>query len=102
MSNKQRVTLTALDKAEAERRLEAVPGWDLAGNKLHRQCVFPDFVAAFGFMSQVALLAEAMDHHPEWSNLYNKVEIFLTTHDVGGIYQRDFALATKIDALLEH
>ena len=62
--------------------------------------VFADFNQAFGFMSQVALLAETMGHHPEWSNVYNRVEIYLTTHDVGGISEHDFALAQKIDRLL--
>ena len=65
-----------------------------------RHCVFKDFVAAFGFMSQVALLAESMNHHPEWSNVYNRVEIALTTHDASGITERDFKLATQIEALL--
>jgi len=90
-----------MEQVEIEKRLLALPGWDLADDKLHRQYKFADFVTAFGFMSQVALLAEAMNHHPEWSNVYNSVEIFLTTHDAGGISTKDFALAEKIDALQE-
>ena len=66
---------------------------------MHKQCGFGSFVEAWGFMSQVALLAEAMDHHPEWFNVYNRVEIYLTTHDAGGISARDFELAMKIDLL---
>jgi 4a-hydroxytetrahydrobiopterin dehydratase len=62
---------------------------------------FENFVEAWGFMSKVALLAETMNHHPEWSNVYGQVEIALTTHDAGGISSRDFELATRINALLE-
>jgi len=58
-------------------------------------------VEAFGFMSRVALLAESMDHHPEWSNVYNRVKIYLTTHDADGISERDFILAERINALLQ-
>lgn len=92
--------MTGLEHTEIQRQLESMPGWDLVDGKLHRECVFTDFVSAFGFMSQVALLSEAMDHHPEWSNVYNRVDISLVSHDVRGISQRDFALATKINALL--
>ena len=65
-----------------------------------RQLVFRDFVEAFGFMSQVALLAETRGHHPNWSNVYNRVSIELTTHDLGGLSDLDVELATAIDALL--
>jgi 4a-hydroxytetrahydrobiopterin dehydratase len=82
-------------------QLAQVDGWSLHDGKLQRQFVFRNFVDAFGFMSQVALLAEAMDHHPEWSNVYNRVKIELTTHDAGGITQRDFTLAQRINAVLE-
>lgn len=75
--------------------------WTIKGEKLHREFKFPDFVAAFGFMSQVALLAERANHHPEWSNVYNKVVINLTTHEAGGISKRDFELAHEISALVE-
>ena len=73
----------------------AVPGRDA----INRAFTFTDFSAAFGFMARVALLAEKMDHHPEWSNVYNHVDITLTTHDAGGLSARDVALATAIDAL---
>ena len=82
-----------------EKYLQQCPHWALDQGKLYRRFVFEDFVAAFGFMSQVALLAEAMNHHPEWSNVWNRVEVHLTTHDAGGISDLDFQLARKIDAL---
>ena len=65
-----------------------------------RDYTFNDFVGAFGFMTQVALLAEKSDHHPEWSNVYNKVSILLSTHDCGGLSKRDTDLASQIDALV--
>ena len=83
-----------------EQHLQQCPHWALDQGKLYRRFVFDDFVAAFGFMSRVALLAEAMNHHPEWSNVWNSVEIHLTTHDAGGISDLDFQLARKIDGLL--
>ncbi|MBP6723943.1 MAG: 4a-hydroxytetrahydrobiopterin dehydratase [Halioglobus sp.] len=88
-----------LSPAEIERRMRALPEWVLDQHKLHRQFVFRDFVEAFGFMSRVALLAEAMNHHPEWSNVYNRVDIHLTSHDAGGISERDFSLAGRINRL---
>ena len=77
-------------------------GWRVLADRdaLHRAFMFRDFSAAWAFMSRVALLAEKHDHHPEWFNVYNKVEITLTTHDAGGLSQRDVALASAIDALL--
>jgi 4a-hydroxytetrahydrobiopterin dehydratase len=77
-----------------------LPLWTLAGEHLKRSFKFADFVEAFGFMARVALLAERADHHPEWSNVYNRVEIALTTHDAGGLSERDVALARQIDAML--
>ena len=65
-----------------------------------RTAVFADFSEAFGFMTRVSLAAEAAGHHPEWSNVYNKVEIVLTTHDAGGVSEKDLALAKVIEALL--
>jgi 4a-hydroxytetrahydrobiopterin dehydratase len=89
-----------LSPAEIERRLLALPDWVVDQHKLYRQFVFRDFVEAFGFMSRVALLAEAMNHHPEWSNVYNRVDIHLTSHDAGGLSDRDFSLAGRINRLL--
>lgn len=89
-----------LTTSEIEQELTALPEWCLDGDRLYRQFLFSDFIEAFGFMSQVAMLAERMNHHPEWSNVYNRVQIHLTTHDAGGISDRDFGLARQIDALL--
>lgn len=73
--------------------------WSIQAGKLHREFKFPNFVAAFGFMTQVAILAERANHHPEWFNVYNKVVIDLTTHDAGGISQKDFDLAQDISMI---
>ena len=88
-----------LSKEALASRLAQLPGWTLRDDKLSRQFSFSDFVEAFGFMSSVALLAEKMNHHPEWSNVYNRVAINLTTHDAGGISNRDFQLAEAINQL---
>ncbi|MBS3967754.1 MAG: 4a-hydroxytetrahydrobiopterin dehydratase [Truepera sp.] len=85
---------------EIRLRLAAHPAWSLEGDKLRRSVKFKTFIEAFGFISQVALWAEKLNHHPELYNSYNRVVIDLTTHDTGGITARDFALAQKIDALL--
>ena len=94
------MAIRKLDSAEITKGLQDVPGWARDGESLHRSFKFGDFVAAFGFMSRVALLAERADHHPDWSNVYNRVEIRLSTHDAGGLTERDFALAKAISALL--
>jgi len=88
-----------LTDAEAAARLEALPGWSLVGGKLHKAFVFRDFVEAWGFMSAAALVAEAMGHHPEWSNVWNRVTVDLTTHDAGGLSALDFDLAARMEAL---
>jgi 4a-hydroxytetrahydrobiopterin dehydratase len=89
-----------LAPAEVEERLAARPGWQLvdAGRALERQFKFADFQQAFAFMTRVALAAERADHHPDWSNVYNRVTVRLTTHDAGGLTERDFALAAVADA----
>lgn len=79
---------------------QQLPAWSLANGKLRRELRFADFVEAFGFMSRVALVAEAMGHHPEWSNVWNRVVIELTTHDTGGLSNLDLQLAQRIDALM--
>jgi 4a-hydroxytetrahydrobiopterin dehydratase len=91
---------TALGKVEIEDRLRKAPSWALSpdGGAILRTLIFRDFSAAFGFMTRVALAAEKADHHPEWSNVWNRVEVRLTTHDAGGLTDRDFALAAIIDA----
>lgn len=80
----------------------ALPHWKIMPGRdaLQRAFAFADFSAAWGFMTRVAMLAERSDHHPEWSNVYNKVVITLSTHDAGGLSQKDVDLAKAIDALL--
>jgi len=93
--------VSALAPSDVTDRLARLEGWSLADDKLYRQLIFKDFSAAWDFMSAVALLAEQLDHHPEWSNVYNRVEIALTTHDAGGISERDFDLARLINQHLD-
>jgi len=78
-------------------------GWTLRadGKAIVRTYKFPDFVRAFGFMSACALVAERMDHHPEWANVYNRVEVTLTTHDTGGLSANDVKLAGEMDRLAQ-
>jgi 4a-hydroxytetrahydrobiopterin dehydratase len=94
------MAIAKLQPSEIEARLAARPGWSLQGGKLHREFRFADFVAAFGFMAKVALVAERQNHHPEWRNVWNQVVVDLTTHDAGGISERDFALAEAIDGFI--
>ena len=92
-----------LSEAERVDALDGLPDWDYdeARDAISRRFVFADFPEAFAFMTRVALLAERADHHPEWSNVWNRVDILLTTHDAGGLSQRDIALAQEIDAIAE-
>jgi 4a-hydroxytetrahydrobiopterin dehydratase len=94
-------TISRLPADEIDSRLVAHPAWALMAGKLERTLRFADFQSAFGFMTSVALAAEAMNHHPEWFNVYNTVRIQLTTHDAGGISENDFKLARRIDALAD-
>lgn len=91
-----------LSEAERADALDGLPEWDYDDGRdaITRSIVFTDFAEAFGFMAQVALLAERMDHHPEWKNVYNRVDILLTTHDAGGLSERDVELAGAIDDIL--
>ena len=91
----ERLTNPQLDK-----ELSRIAGWTRCEGReaITKNFKFRDFNEAWGFMTRVAFLAEKMDHHPEWSNVYNKVEITLTTHDAGGITQKDVKMAAKIDA----
>ena len=75
-------------------------GWELDGVSLRRQLVFDSFGQAFGFMAQVALIAEKLDHHPTWSNVYNRVDVAITTHDAGGLTALDFEFARLVNAVL--
>ncbi len=90
---------TRLTESEQRERLSGVPGWALDGDALTRTFEFPNFVAAFGFMASAAIVAEKQNHHPEWSNVYNKVDIRLTTHDAGGLTALDFELAAAFSEL---
>lgn len=88
-----------LDDADVTRRLGALHGWTREGDAIVRRFEFEDFARAFGFMSAVAVAAERMNHHPDWSNSYNRVEVRLSSHDVGGLSERDMQLAARIDEL---
>ncbi|MET0239241.1 MAG: 4a-hydroxytetrahydrobiopterin dehydratase [Sphingobium sp.] len=91
-----------LSPDERDAALATLPEWtyDADRDALYRQFKLKDFSAAFGLMTRIALEAEKADHHPEWSNVYNRLQIWLTTHDAGGVSKRDVALAEKIDALV--
>jgi 4a-hydroxytetrahydrobiopterin dehydratase len=97
------MAIEALNDTERADALDALPDWDYDEGRdaITRRFVFADFPEAFGFMARVALLAERADHHPEWSNVYNRVEITLTTHDCAGLSLRDVALAEAIDAMID-
>ncbi|MDO9502531.1 4a-hydroxytetrahydrobiopterin dehydratase [Falsiroseomonas sp.] len=90
-----------LDAAARAELPHILPRWQVVEGRDAIRCRFrfTDFSAAWGFMSRVALLAEKLDHHPEWSNVWNRVEILLTTHDAGGLSERDVAMAQAIDAI---
>ncbi|OHT19014.1 4a-hydroxytetrahydrobiopterin dehydratase [Edaphosphingomonas haloaromaticamans] len=94
--------IEALNETERADALEALDEWDYDEGRdaITRAITFADFSEAFAFMTRVALLAEKMDHHPEWSNVWNRVEILLMTHDAGGLSTRDIVLAEAIDAMV--
>ena len=94
------MTAQRLNQNQIEALVNQLPQWTVTDTSLQRQLVFKNFVEAFGFMAQVALLAEARNHHPNWSNVYNRVTIELTTHDLGGLCSLDEELALAIDDLL--
>jgi 4a-hydroxytetrahydrobiopterin dehydratase len=85
----------------AERAVAELSGWTVAAGRdaIAKRYSFEDFNAAFGFMSRVALMAERLDHHPEWSNVYNRVEVVLTTHSAGGVTELDLTLARFMDEI---
>lgn len=91
----------ALSTSEIEAALESLPGWSLANGKLHRDFRFPDFMRAFGFLSEAALHAEKLDHHPEWSNVYGRVVVDLVTHDAKGVTELDLELARHMSRIAE-
>ena len=92
MSNLEKLSMNKVEEC-----LNHIEEWTLKDEKLFREFKFQTFIQAFGFMSSVAILAEQQNHHPEWSNVYNKVRIYLTTHEAGGITEKDFSLAEAID-----
>ena len=96
----------ALSATEIKARLLSLnagrePGWSHEHGQLNKEFAFPDFVAAFGFMTRVALVAERANHHPNWSNVYNRVVVGLSTHEASGVSEADFRLAGEMDALFE-
>ena len=96
------MSIPRLTEAERNAALAELPAWTLRddGLAISRELKFADFSAAFAFMTRIALYAEKADHHPEWSNVYNRVHVTLTTHDAGGVSQRDVKMAKAIDALV--
>ena len=97
------MSVEPLSEAEREDALEGLAEWDHDEGReaITRSFAFADFSEAFDFMTRVALIAEKADHHPEWSNVWNRVEILLTTHDAGGLSHRDIEMAEAIDGLLD-
>lgn len=88
-----------LSNEELKGILQQLPGWIVQDGKLHREYKFADFAHAFGFMAAAAVLIEKRNHHPEWLNVYNRVTVDLTTHDAGGITEKDVELARTLEAL---
>jgi 4a-hydroxytetrahydrobiopterin dehydratase len=93
------MNVRGLSTTEIEAQLATLHGWQLVDGKLHREFVFADFVAAFGFMAQAALIAETLQHHPDWRNVWNRVKVDLWTHDLGGLSAKDFQLAARMSQL---
>jgi 4a-hydroxytetrahydrobiopterin dehydratase len=91
--------MTKLTDSELAAALAGLSGWTVAENKIHKDYKFADFVHAFGFMSTAALAIEKMNHHPEWFNVYNRVTVYLTTHDAQGVTSKDIDLAKLLDGL---
>ncbi len=90
-----------LDKDELRDVVEKLSGWSLENDKLHREFRFQDFNEAFGFMARVALIAESMEHHPEWFNVWSRVVVDLSTHDAGGVTSLDVELAQKMNDIAD-
>ena len=90
-----------MDSDTVAAQLDGLDGWELIDGKLRRKFKFANFVEAFGFMTRAAIEAEKMNHHPEWFNVYSKVVVDLTTHEAGGISERDFELARSMNALVD-
>ena len=93
--------VSLIEKNQLKYFLEKNPSWVIDNKTIKKEFKFKNFIEAFGFMSKVALLSEKMDHHPNWQNIYNKVIINLTTHDMSGITSNDITLAEAIDKLMD-
>lgn len=89
-----------LDEQEINERLENLEGWTFSENALHTSFEFDNFKEAFTLMTRIAFEAEAQEHHPDWSNVYNQLEISLSTHDAGGVTEKDFKLAKAIEGIV--
>ena len=92
--------LTKITEDQIKKELENLSGWKVVNGKLHKDFVFKDFIEAFGFMCTASMHIEKMNHHPEWFNVYNKVNVDLMTHDAGGITQNDINLARILNSLV--
>lgn len=90
-----------LSESEVKEKLSEIDGWEYHDNALHTTFEFNDFKDAFSVMTRIAFEAEAQNHHPDWSNVYNKLQISLSTHDAGGVTENDFNLAKTIDNIIE-
>jgi len=90
-----------LSEAQIQDHVARLEGWTVKDGKLHRELRFDDFQQAFGFMTRMALYAEAQQHHPEWFNVWNQVVIDLSTHDVGGLSDKDVAFAEAVNAVVD-
>lgn len=84
-----------LTKAEVEQELDGLPGWRLVDEQLVRKFEFSDFIEAFAFMTELAIISERLNHHPEWTNVYNKLTVRLSTHDIGGLSEKDLEWAIE-------
>ena len=92
--------VSLVEQSQLDYFIKNNPSWTIENQTIKKEFKFDNFIDAFGFMSKVALLSEKMDHHPDWQNTYNKVKINLTTHDKGGITEKDIKLAESIDKLI--
>ena len=93
------MTPPILSPSEIEAALARLPGWKLMDARLHREYRFPDFIHAFGFMATAAVMIESLGHHPDWSNVYNRVTVDLSTHDAGGVTAKDVELAARLEEI---
>ena len=92
--------MKALSIGTIHKALASLPTWKLTDNKITRQCLFENFEEAFKFMNEVAAVAQQLNHHPDWTNVYNRVDITLWTHDIQGLSEKDFSLAQAIENIL--